>query len=465
MSVRLGSLVLVSGDTYQHRDKIKDIGGGTWCKPLTGWIFPESQRTDVQVALAMPEVSIGSAVLVSGDTYQHRDKIKDIGGGTWCKPLTGWIFPESKRADVQAALASLCGSTSAGSTSAEKPAEADLGEEAEEGDETGKTGTGGMPSPAAPSSIAPSSNAASPSVAPTGATSAASPSRNAGAALTLVKHKRAIVVKGDTFKVKEQLGALKGSWNRTLGGWVFQGSRKDEILSLLRADGTNVVSDETDGTTDGGSTSAEQPVEATQGNEAGTSGMPSPAAPSSIAPSSNAASPSVAPTGATSAASPSRNAGAALTLVKHKRAIVVKGDTFKVKEQLGALKGSWNRTLGGWVFQGSRKDEILSLLRADGTNVVSDETGGAAPSSPAKRPRADSSEPGQAAEAERDWDAEYKKGRDKLGQEHGFNNFDDFVDDYIVRARKRQEKKADRTAILMSGACMYGVGWSDDDSD
>ena len=281
-------------------------------------------------------VRLGSLVLVSGDTYQHRDKIKDIGGGTWCKPLTGWIFPESQRTDVQVALASLCGSTSAGSTSAEKPAEADLGEEAEEGDETGKTGTGGMPSPAAPSSIAPSSNAASPSVAPTGATSAASPSRNAGAALTLVKHKRAIVVKGDTFKVKEQLGALKGSWNRTLGGWVFQGSRKDEILSLLRA---------------------------------------------------------------------------------------------------------------------------------DGTNVVSDETGGAAPSSPAKRPRADSSEPGQAAEAERDWDAEYKKGRDKLGQEHGFNNFDDFVDDYIVRARKRQEKKADRTAILMSGACMYGVGWSDDDSD
>ena len=49
-------------------------------------------------------VHVGSAVLVTGDTYEKKAKLIAIGGGTWCKQLNGWIFPESSRAQVVAAM-------------------------------------------------------------------------------------------------------------------------------------------------------------------------------------------------------------------------------------------------------------------------------------------------------------------------------------------------------------------------
>ena len=58
---------------------------------------------------------------------------------------------------------------------------------------------------------------------------------NASAALTIKAHKRAILVGGDTLKVKDQLKGLGGSWNRGLQGWIFPGSRRQEVVTLLRA--------------------------------------------------------------------------------------------------------------------------------------------------------------------------------------------------------------------------------------
>ena len=52
---------------------------------------------------SMP-VHIGSAVLVTGDTYEKKAKLIAIGQGHWCKQLNGWIFPESSRAQVVAAM-------------------------------------------------------------------------------------------------------------------------------------------------------------------------------------------------------------------------------------------------------------------------------------------------------------------------------------------------------------------------
>ena len=46
--------------------------------------------------------------------------------------------------------------------------------------------------------------------------------RTHNATLSVRPHKRAVLVTGDTQLVKEQLKALKGSWNKALRGWIFK---------------------------------------------------------------------------------------------------------------------------------------------------------------------------------------------------------------------------------------------------
>ena len=43
-----------------------------------------------------------------------------------------------------------------------------------------------------------------------------------------------------------------------------------------------------------------------------------------------------------------------------------------VKTQLSGLGGSWNRGLKGYILPQSRKESVLSLLREDPTNSVSE---------------------------------------------------------------------------------------------
>ena len=62
----------------------------------------------------------------------------------------------------------------------------------------------------------------------------ASCSAAAGAVLTVSPHKKAVLVTGETQKVKELLKALKGSWNKGLGGWCFPGSQRAAVLAALR---------------------------------------------------------------------------------------------------------------------------------------------------------------------------------------------------------------------------------------
>lgn len=141
----------------------------------------------------MPNVAVGSAVLVTGDTKDVRDDLKKIGEGVWVQSMSGWLFPESKRAAVEAALA-------------------------------GKA------------TIVPASSIAS--------ASAPVPSVAAGATLSVRPHKKAILVTGETMKVKDQLKSLHGSWNKTLQGWIFKGSDREKVLELLRQDATNSVSED-----------------------------------------------------------------------------------------------------------------------------------------------------------------------------------------------------------------------------
>eukprot|EP00966_Prymnesium_polylepis_P148642 3433771-Prymnesium_polylepis.1 len=69
------------------------------------------------------------------------------------------------------------------------------------------------------------------------------------AELTVRPHKKAILVAGDTLKVKEQLKAIGGgSWNRSLQGWIFPGSKKDAVVLALEAGKSTVKVESTDAT-------------------------------------------------------------------------------------------------------------------------------------------------------------------------------------------------------------------------
>lgn len=57
---------------------------------------------------------------------------------------------------------------------------------------------------------------------------------------------------------------------------------------------------------------------------------------------------------------------AALTVETHgKKAMIVTGDTLQVKELLKELGGSWHKDLEGWVFPGSKKDDLLQDLEGN----------------------------------------------------------------------------------------------------
>jgi len=207
------------------------------------------------MADASTTVRLEPLVLVAGDTFKVKDQLKAIGGGTWCKPLGGWVFTDNKRAAIAAAL-----------------------------DEAGVSHSN-----AAPGSQAATLQAASEAAASTAAAAVeASSTSAAGAVLTVAPHKKALLVTGDTKPVKDLLKvragpnphklaltthpgivararahlparlttrpppnyshylraqSLKGSWNKTLGGWVFPGSQRAALLEALRADPTNTVNE------------------------------------------------------------------------------------------------------------------------------------------------------------------------------------------------------------------------------
>eukprot|EP00962_Isochrysis_galbana_P046791 scaffold18906_cov122-Isochrysis_galbana.AAC.6 len=156
-------------------------------------------------APAGPKVSLEPLLLVAGDTFKVRNELKAIGGGVWCKPFDGWVFSADKRDAIIAAL--------------------------------DKAGT-------SYSDSAPGTHAASAQTSTAAAVEAAkdaSTMASAGASLTVAPHKKAVLVTGDTMKVKDVLKGLKGTWNKTLKGWVFPGSQRAIVLETLRADPTNIV--------------------------------------------------------------------------------------------------------------------------------------------------------------------------------------------------------------------------------
>eukprot|EP00315_Gephyrocapsa_oceanica_P006608 CAMPEP_0185341554 /NCGR_PEP_ID=MMETSP1363-20130426/98683_1 /TAXON_ID=38817 /ORGANISM="Gephyrocapsa oceanica, Strain RCC1303" /LENGTH=211 /DNA_ID=CAMNT_0027940781 /DNA_START=39 /DNA_END=675 /DNA_ORIENTATION=- len=173
----------------------------------------------------MSKATLEPFLLCRGDTFKVKDELKGIAGAAWCKPLGGWLIPADRRDEVAAVL------DKAGIThSAEAP------------------GTGAEAAAAATTAVVEASSSAA-----------------AGAVLTVSPHKKAVLVTGETQKVKELLKALKGSWNKGLGGWCFPGSQRAAVLAALRKDPTNTVTE--------GEAAAQPPAKRQKGSAASEGGF------------------------------------------------------------------------------------------------------------------------------------------------------------------------------------------------
>ena len=146
------------------------------------------QQSELDVSGQFAGVHVGSCVIIRGDTHKAEDVLREIGDGFYSTGLNAWVFPEPKRAAVLAALPGC------------------------------KTVTDGS----------------------------VTPSENANAVLWVTPYKRALLVKGETAAVREQIGLLGGSWNGKLQGWIFPGAHKDAVIEVLRADPTNTVHEGTE---------------------------------------------------------------------------------------------------------------------------------------------------------------------------------------------------------------------------
>lgn len=132
---------------------------------------------------------VTNCVLVTGDTFKVKGELKEL-GGTWVKSLSGWVLPEDKRPAVLAALGG------------------------------GAVTEGPLIAKAVPT--------VEPSVA-------------SNASLVFGKHKRALLVTGDTKAVKEQIQGMGGKWNKALVGWIFKPDMEDDLRALLVRDPTCTI--------------------------------------------------------------------------------------------------------------------------------------------------------------------------------------------------------------------------------
>jgi len=160
-------------------------------------------------------------VLVTGDTLGNKAHLKAVGGATWEARLEAWRFRDKTVAELRAEL--------------EKRGVA-VDEDTAEGDAVARR------------------EARLQGVK--GATLARAAAAQAHAHVRVSRHKRAVLVTGDTKQLVDALRALGGKWIRTLGGWCLPGSARVELLSALRADSTNVVTEESDAPTSGAAASA-----------------------------------------------------------------------------------------------------------------------------------------------------------------------------------------------------------------
>lgn len=113
------SFMVVGNDTIKFKDTLKAFGG-KW--NTTGWVFGNSHKTQISKFLELINMKVEKPVaaqtseeiclknytdksfVLYGDTKQHKDKIKEL-GGKWNANLRdgmkGWVFSMKKKAVVE----------------------------------------------------------------------------------------------------------------------------------------------------------------------------------------------------------------------------------------------------------------------------------------------------------------------------------------------------------------------------
>lgn len=161
-----------------------------------------------------------------------------------------------------------------------------------------------------------------------------------GVTLVLADTGPHVMVTGDTLRAKNQLKELGARWDKRLTAWLLLGKTADWVPKL-EAKGITCIVDKTDTDTDPiKRREAELQAEKDAALERGAAAA----------------------------------ANAHLTVSRHKRAILVTGDTTRVSDVLRALDGRWIGSLGGWCHPGSKTTEVIAALRNDPTNTVVDNT-------------------------------------------------------------------------------------------
>ena len=116
----------VTGNSFQYKDKIKELGG-IWLADKKMWFVYEEVKEALEKQIKTQEKSneksneknnervkqiqsntsseikieeYKKALLVSGDTSNCREHLKNM-GGLWNNSLSGWIFKRDSRSDLE----------------------------------------------------------------------------------------------------------------------------------------------------------------------------------------------------------------------------------------------------------------------------------------------------------------------------------------------------------------------------
>lgn len=156
----------------------------------------------------------GKGLWVLGDTVNHKDKLKEM-GGSWNSSRKSWVFPIKNQ---QTLLDYFQLSSEQIIPEVEKKLEV-------------KSVSANIPSTNIPSANIPSTNI---------------PSTNIPSAITIMKTKsgKGLWVLGDTKNVKNKLLEMGGKWNSTRKSWVFSIKKIKDLVNLFNIDEDKITQEE-----------------------------------------------------------------------------------------------------------------------------------------------------------------------------------------------------------------------------
>jgi GGDEF domain-containing protein len=147
--------IIIKGDIYTHKDKLKAVGA-RFNPYKGGWVAPREKEPEIREALkdllgasapqtpapaAEPPLTIealdSDKIIVKGNTYTHKDRIKAL-GGRWNPYRKGWELPREREEKAREELADLLGASAPLESSSAKPT---LPPQAETSDESNEERT------------------------------------------------------------------------------------------------------------------------------------------------------------------------------------------------------------------------------------------------------------------------------------------------------------------------------------